>query len=120
MLFNHRRVSRDRAVTDKVREMTEGKRLWIRKISEKLFESNVIIDEDMLHKAGTDDYCFVEDVSVSELLDKIDALYVFKWNRKYPSDLSFDKENFATFHLEATEEFAGRSHEKITLERWTK
>ena len=120
MLFNNRRVSRDRAVIDKIKEMAAGKRLWIREFSKKLFGDDVTIDEDMLLKAEKDDLCFVEDADISPALSETDVIYLFKWNRKYPSDVVFEKENLASFHLETTEEFEGNSHEKITLERWTR
>ena len=38
MLFNNRRVSKDRTVIQKILELSEGKKLWIHPFSEKLFE----------------------------------------------------------------------------------
>ena len=37
MLFNNRRVSKDRTVIQKILELSEGKKLWIHPFSEKLF-----------------------------------------------------------------------------------
>lgn len=118
MLFNNRRQSKDGTVIEKVREITGSHKLWIRNFSRKLFVENVTTDDDMLMKAKAEDYCFVEDVSLSEYADRIDAVYIFRWNRKYPSDFKFDMDVEKYFHLERTEEFTGSSHEKITLERW--
>lgn len=118
MLFNNRRQSKDGIVIEKVREIAGSHKLWIRNFSRKLFVENVTTDDDMLMKAKAEDYCFVEDVSLSEYADRIDAVYIFRWNRKYPSDFKFDMDVEKYFHLERTEEFTGSSHEKITLERW--
>lgn len=118
MLFNNRRQSKDGIVIEKVRAITGSHKLWIRNFSRKLFVENVTTDDDMLMKAKAEDYCFVEDVSLSEYADRIDAVYIFRWNRKYPSDFKFDMDVEKYFHLERTEEFTGSSHEKITLERW--
>ena len=38
MLFNNRRVSKDRTVIQKILELSEGKKLWIHPFSEKLYE----------------------------------------------------------------------------------
>lgn len=118
MLFNNRRQSKDGIVIEKVREITGSHKLWIRNFSRKLFVENVTTDDDMLMKAKAEDYCFVEDVSLSEYADRIDAIYIFRWNRKYPSDFKFNMDLEKYFHLEKAEEFTGSSHEKITLERW--
>lgn len=50
MLFNNRRVSKDRTVIQKILELSEGKKLWIHPFSEKLFEQehpeNCCVDEN--------------------------------------------------------------------------
>ena len=59
MLFNNRRVSKDRTVIQKILELSEGKKLWIHPFSEKLFEQehpeNCCVDENFLEKAGEGD-----------------------------------------------------------------
>ena len=68
MLFNNRRVSKDRTVIQKILELSEGKKLWIHPFSEKLFEQehpeNCCVDENFLEKAGEGDICFVENQSL--------------------------------------------------------
>jgi hypothetical protein len=120
MLFNNRRQSRDRILIEKVKEITGSSWLWIRDFSRTLFPDDVIVDNDMLTKAGEEDYCFVEDVPLNPYTDKIDEIYVFRWNRDYPSDTFFDNDMLKNFSLKSTEDFKGSSHEKITLERWVK
>lgn len=117
MLFNKRRLSRDSAVIEKILEISKGSKLYMNSYSAKQFEGNqrIIIDENFISRANSDDYCFVENIPVPE--DDINKLYVFNWNRKYPSDLKFDIDIVRKgYEKIATEEFAGSSHEKITLD----
>ena len=119
-LFNGRRQSRDIQVTSKIFEIVDGKNLLINSFSEKLFEEKAIVKEDFLDSAGEEDFCFVENVATSEYIEKINKVYLFKWNRKYPSDFTFDLELETHFHLASIEEFKGNSHELVTLEVWEK
>ena len=119
-LFNGRRQSRDVQVINKIYEITEGQNLFINSFSEKLFEEKAIVNADFLECAGEGDFCFIENVSASEYIEKINKVYLFKWNRKYPSDFTFDLELENNFHLVSVEEFQGNSHELVTLEVWEK
>lgn len=119
MLFNKRRQSRDRAVTEKILELAGERRLWIHPFSEKLFADNraenIISDECFLEKAGEGEYCFVENCGFAECGERLEKLIVFWWNRSYPSDLWLDID-LEEWKKTETEEFAGHSHEKITRE----
>jgi hypothetical protein len=119
-LFNGRRQSKDIQVISKILNITEGKNLLINSFSEKLFEEKAIVNVDFLECAGEGDFCFIENVSASEYIEKINKVYLFKWNRKYPSDFTFDLELENNFHLVSVEEFQGNSHELVTLEVWVK
>lgn len=113
MLFNKRRQSRDSELVKRIEAITEGKMLWMKEYSKPLFNREVKTDECFLDKAGENEYCFNETVGdISVLPEKI---IIYKWNRKYPSDLKF------TFDMSGMKkvssfEFAGSSHEKITEE----
>ena len=39
MMFNHRRQSRDQAVTDRIQKICAGKKLWMNAYSDKLYGS---------------------------------------------------------------------------------
>ena len=119
-LFNGRRQSKDIQVINKIYEITEGQNLLINSFSEKLFEEKAIVNADFLEYAGEGDFCFIENVSVAEYIEKINKVYLFKWNRKYPADFTFDLEMENNFHLVSVEEFQGNSHELVTLEVWEK
>ena len=51
-------------------------------------KDNIIVDNSYT-EAQAQDYCFVENVDINELQDNISKIYVYKWNRKYPSDVTF-------------------------------
>ena len=41
---------------------------------------------------------------------------MYKWNRKYPSDVTFPVAMLDNYQLENVSEFEGNSHDKITEE----
>ncbi len=124
MLFNKRRQSRDsRVIEDVARTVGDGV-LYISDFSEILFEesdASVISVSEPLLSAGADGFAFIENEHLSEYLDKIDRLIIYKWNRKYPYDFALDVEpTSAGFRKRSTREFIGTSHDKITREDYVK
>ncbi len=123
MQFHNRRQSRDRVVLEKILDMTEGGKLWMSADSARLFAGReapqIQVAEDGLSVAGAGEYLFWEDGPVGMYQDRIERVYVFRWNRVYPADLHFDfmlpREN-----LKYQEDFSGFSHDKITLEVYEK
>lgn len=126
LLFNHRRVSKDRVLRERILDISSSSRLLMDEFSSKQFKeallSSVIIRDDFMDAAARGDYVFVEDKHISAYADKIEAIYLFKWNRDYPSDfkLDFVPSEETGFKLITTEDFVGSSHEKITMEVWEK
>lgn len=123
MMFNKRRVSRDEAVIKKIIEIADNKRIWMSQYSYPLFEKvkteNVVADDSCLDKVSSDEYCFIEGLSVAKYKDKIDKIILFRWNRSYPSDMKFDID-LNEWKLNSGEEFVGNSHECITMEVYSK
>ena len=118
MLFNHRRQSRDREVLKEILKDAEGKRLWIRPFSQKLFqgtENRVQVSDFPLDAASPGETCFVEDLSLAGWEDSIESLTVYRWNRHYPGDFFLDLD-LSGWPLVSQREFPGNSHEKITKE----
>ena len=115
--FNRRRQSRDRVLNEKLLALSAGSKLWMAPSSEKLFAGapQVCVAKDFLEQAGAEDFCFVEQAVLAPYLDKIDHLYLVRWNRVYPADSWLDLD-LTAWQLASTEEFPGSSHEKITLE----
>ncbi len=122
MLFNQRRQSRDRIVTADILSSTSASRLLISSFSEKLFENSInkpIADDNFLSIAGKGDFCFVENRKLAEYEKDINTIIVYRWNRVYPTDFTFDL-NLAQWKLISAKEFTGYSHKKITKEVYEK
>lgn len=122
MMFNNRRQSQDRILREKVIELCKDSRLLMNEYSARQFAdySQIIVSNDYLSLAGENDYCFIED-GILPPTEQIQSVVRFNWNRRYPSDVSFNfdlKQN--GFKCQITEEFVGFSHEKITLEIFKK
>ena len=121
MMFNNRRQSRDRVLIDNLIDMVNGDKLYIAPYSEGLFENKEVklkVKNNPL-KAADENWCFIENLPVAEYKDEIETVVIYHWNRHYPGDLFFDLE-LSGYSLEASEEFVGSSHEKITKEIWKK
>ena len=119
MLFNHRRVSRDQKVSERILAYCKEKKLWMNAYSAKLFENNPQIRVSETFLEQKDAIGFVEDQDVTPYLPEIDTIILFHWNRDYPADFFFtvDLSEWNRIHQE---EFAGKSHEKITMEVYKK
>lgn len=122
MLFNHRRLSLDRRVCEKILDYSNEKELWMNAYSRKLFTdltdiNSIQVDEEFLDKSQS--ICFVENQDITPYLPKIDTLVLFQWNRDYPADFFFTVD-LSQWNLISTEDFEGTSHEKITMEVYKK
>ncbi len=116
-----KRQSQDRVLREKVLEIINGSRLLMNSYSAKQFENpeSIIVDEDFLNNANQGDFCFVEEVEITS--ENVESFYIFKWNRKYPGDLFFNVDLKAEgFKKIKKEEFQGNSHDKITLEIYSR
>lgn len=127
MMFNNRRQSQDRIMRKNMLKHCNGSKLWITQYSQMLFDqqedseipANIVVDDDFLNKAASDDHCFIENDSLSAWIDRIDTLVIYKWNRDYPADFYFDF-SILDGHWKkfSVNDFKGSSHNKITREVW--
>jgi hypothetical protein len=119
MMFNNRRQSRDKVVLSEILKICDGSTLWMGNYSIPLFADSkghkIKTDDSFLSKATDGEYCFVENVDIAPYQNKIEKIYIFKWNRHYPSDFWFNLD-YGKWSLLEVKEFPGSSHEKITLE----
>ena len=122
LMFNQRRQSRDRKVVDDILNMTKDSKLYISGYSTNLFDgADVVVSEDFCADALEGDFCFVEDERANLLAKDANEIVIYHWNRVYPKDVVFSADLYKMgFNLEATEEFEGYSHEKITKEIFKK
>ncbi len=118
MSFNNRRQSKDSALVRNIMKITEDNRLFVSEYSASLFKNeDVIVDNNLLENAQVGDYCFVEKSDILQALDKIEKVIIYRWNRAYPSDKKFPlaaATNGKTLVYSC--DFAGTSHDKITME----
>ncbi|MCD7709140.1 MAG: ribonuclease Z [Clostridiales bacterium] len=127
MMFNHRRLSQDRGMREKMLQVVaaggaSGAKLWMNTYSSKLFSGDdlpdtpveLVVDDGFAEKAGTDDFAFFEDAVPDA--GRTQKLILFKWNRAYPADLYFDID-LSGWTLETSEEFDGSSHH-MTMEAY--
>ena len=122
MLFNQRRVSRDRAQQEDLLALCGGDKLWINGFSAKLLEpfaDRIIVDEDFLRLAGPGTYCFVENQPLLPWQERLEGVILYRWNREYPSDVKLDLD-LTGFELRERVEFPGSSHGRITREIYVK
>ena len=120
MMFNHRRVSRDYETALKIIEMVNGSPLYMSPYSLSFFQGvqtdvRFVTSLTFLSEAGPTDFCFLEDADIYPYEDSIRSITLLRWNRLYPSDRKLQI-NWRRWELVSTEEFPGRSHEKITKE----
>lgn len=131
IMFNHRRQSKDSAVTEDICRMLESEEdnvyMWIRQYSSSLFVDKeelgkrIIVDDAFSEKCNKADFCFIEGEISAELLGSARKVILYRWNRVYPSDCKIDSAVLeeAFIKTEITE-FAGSSHELITKEIYIK
>lgn len=123
MMFNHRRQSQDKILRKKILTLSSDRKLWMNAYSYSLFNDmeadNIVEAENFLDLAEAGEYCFVENLQVKPYQHKIEKVLLFKWNRKYPGDFFWDIDfSDKQWKLTWQEDFAGSSHEKITMEEY--
>lgn len=125
MMFNQRRQSQDRYLRDRIVEMTDDSALWMNHYSAGQFDAGNIhhlnIDDAFLREAVDGDYCFVEDAPLAPYERWIEKMIIFRWNRTYPADQRFDIPLTPDrWRMTESSEFEGHSHERITMEVYTR
>lgn len=117
MLFLGKRQSKDKALRQKIADITKGYKLWMSVYSKSQFENftNIIVDDDYMEKAGPEDFCFVEDKPFC--LEGVDTVVLCHWNRSYQATEKFDVDLIKEGFLKTdTQDIIGTSHDRITIE----
>ena len=119
MMFNNRRQSKDSVLIDRIAELSKDSKLWVSMYTRSLFphNTNIVLSQNF-GQADKEDYCFVEDDKVSDIKEHIDIIYLYRWNRVYPSDTTFPEKLLNDFVLENTDEFQGSSHDKKKVNKY--
>ena len=117
MSFGGRRQSKDAAVRQRLWELSGGC-LRMSDYSARQFAEPVYRGSDYLSGAKEGDWCFAENQDYTGFSEKIRKIVLFRWNRHYPADARFQFPG--KWSLVRSEDFAGSSHEKITMEVYEK
>ena len=112
MLFNSRRVSRDRRVIEDILKIVGDNKLCITEFSKELFLNfNNVIVRSLIEEDSK--FYFVENMQPSTIESKVEKIILYNWNVDYPADTYFDID-LGEWKLESECEFEGFSHKKIT------
>ncbi len=123
--YNHRRQSKDSIMRRHLFSKTLLEGLVVNSYTLKSFVSDGLleacyINEENFLNSTVKGYHFIENVDCSKVLDCIDELIVYKWNRLYVSDLSIDPAYLENFDLCEKECFEGSSHDNIEYCRYVR
>ena len=122
MMLNNRRQSRDSELLKYLFTVADDQKVLVHTFSQKMlkdYAEHMVVRDDFLTAAGEGDICFVENQHMMEHVDKIEAIYVFRWNRDYLSDFKLDVD-LAQWDRSVVCEFTGSSHDCITVEKYIK
>ncbi len=115
VLFNKRRQSMDSVLREKILAFVGEEKLSTDDYTAKQFENKdrlFVVSDGDFSKAS---FVFAEREDPKKLLPMADKIVIFRWNRKYPSDVKLG-EIPSGFKLVSSEDFVGSSHDKITQE----
>lgn len=116
--FFNKRQSSDEKVLEYIKSIVDSTPLYITEYTNKLFSKYDFFSDTNLIVANpnewTEDnyFCFVE---IGKIPDKhYDEIYIFNWNRHYPSSENFTL-SLEDYDLLSTERFEGKSHPEIDV-----
>lgn len=118
MAFNRRRQSRDSLLIADLCAEAKGAAIHMDPRSALLFEgcgANIIDEDNFAENAGVGELCFAEFISPALLEARAEKLIIYRWNRRYQSDLKFDID-LGRWSLQQSLDFPGSSHDNITKE----
>jgi hypothetical protein len=132
MMFNHRRQTFDKVVTDEIVNNVKSVNgtLWISDYSKWLFEDYDVptknIADFSVQNSSDTDFVFVEDIDIDfdALLssEQQNQIVFYIWDKVYPADkkTSLDPNNIPGFKLEEKNEINTPVHEPIVKLVWKK
>ena len=117
--FNKRRQSRDKLLIEDLCKNTEAD-IYVTSYSAPLFEDfpdRIKIVDDPISDCPEGGCCFLELTEISNHVNNISKLIIYRWNKIYPSDKKLEIDaNECNLKLVSSYDFTGKSHNKITKE----
>lgn len=122
MFFNDRRLSIDRYLIDDIIKTIQGNCLLIMDYSYELFKDkykNIKIINELPNELEKNDFIFLENIDINQVINKFDKIILYNWNTNYPSDKKL-KINSDIWKLNNKTDILGYSHKKIIKEIYFK
>ena len=120
MAFNGRRQSMDRLLRADLLAAAGTQALWVSPYTAGQFDpapANLRPAEDFLERAGRGEYCLAEFPPLAPVLERVEGILLYRWNRVYPADRYLDfRPEAAGFSLIHTADLPGSSHKTLTKE----
>jgi len=119
MMFNERRQTKDSEVVSDIIDNLEGNTLYVSEYSAPLFSDYEYELSEDFSEASADDFCFVEDIDITDIVEETSTFILYKWNTEYPAEEYFEVDlDLNGFVKKSSEDFSGTSHDIITKEIW--
>ncbi len=119
MSFFGKRLSRDKAICERIVSRVEKNNFFLSPYSAKIFETlpnSANICDRPFESASQNDFCFIETEDISGCKNDINTIIVYRFCRAYPFDKMFDISLLSARKLISSTEFSGNSHDKIIEE----
>ena len=115
MTFLGKRQSRDRVLLSEMFDSFSAP-IYVLPYSTSILgehEGRYISSDAPIKDAPEGGVVFLERGSIAAVIDEVETLVIYRWNRRYPKDAAIDIDLDAWRVLESRE-FVGSSHDKIT------
>lgn len=118
-LFNNRRQSRDFKQRRDLLKLIGNEKFYLNSYSFEIyrdmdFNMEIVDYKNLLEIDENGNYLFENEIS-KEIIDNVDSIICYFWNRNYPFDKVFEEiKNKEKWREISRYEFEGNSHEEIT------
>lgn len=119
--FGNKRQSRDKALTKDIFNLKKGARILAREYSRLIFDEarpipyEPIFTSDPVKEAKSGDVVLLELEASRDTIEEAEEIFIYSWNRHYPSTAKLDMELIKEKFLLAEQvDFEGNSHENLT------
>lgn len=115
MMFNHRRLSRDRYIYEDAINQFGKENIVVKPQTAMLFGAEDMICRDDLPCTSLEQYQWIEDDDLASFQDDIIEVVAYYWHRLYPSDLKLALDfHDGSWKIVDQKDFPGYSHDVIT------
>ena len=124
MIFGNKRQTKDKILMKYIEDVSKGSCLFTNHFSTSLFDnipSHLIVDDNFLNIAKSEDFCIVENEDIEPYMNKIESIRIYRWDKVYPSTIKFNKDLLKNWKQSfCVELFLGGTHQVIYEEMWVR